>query len=105
MRKFHRVRSKRRALLKSLAVNLIMNGKIKTTLARAKELRSVAERLITHAKKHSPQIRKFLPKVAAAKLLKEIAPKYQERKGGYTRIIKLSPRAADAAKMAIIEFV
>jgi len=78
-----------------------MRGKIKTTLARAKELRGVAEKLVTRAEKSS----KFLSAEAAKKLIKEIAPKYRERKGGYTRIIKLLPRKSDAAKMAIIEFV
>lgn len=113
-RKFHRVRNQRHAFLKSLAVNLIMHKKIKTTLARAKELRGVAERLVTHVKKHPPagglsaeyrEVRKILPKEAAAKLVKEIAPKYKERAGGYVRVIKLPPRMADAAKMAIIEWV
>ena len=88
-----------------------MHKKIKTTLARAKELRGVAERLVTHVKKHNSlpteyrEVRKILPKEAAAKLVKEIAPKYKERAGGYVRVIKLPPRMADAAKMAIIEWV
>jgi len=110
-RKFNRERNQRRAFLKSLAVALITKGKIKTTIARAKELRSVAERLVTHIKRHQAQsaeyreLRKNLPKVAAQKLIKDIAPKYKERNGGYTRIIKLPPRRGDAAKMAFIEFI
>lgn len=114
-RKFGREKNQRRAFLKSLAVNLIMCGKIKTTLARAKELRPFAERLITHAKTHPPagghlsaeyrEVRKFLPKEAAKKLVKEVAPKFKERQGGYTRIIRLGQRDGDAAKMAFIEFV
>jgi len=113
-RKFHRERNQRRAFLKSLAVALITKGKIKTTIARAKELRSVAERLVTHVKRHPAaaghsaeyrELRKNLPKVAAQKLVKDIAPKYKERNGGYTRITKLPPRRGDAAKMAFIEFI
>lgn len=91
--------------MKSLAVNLIMKGKIKTTLARAKELKSVVERYVTYGKKTSPEVRKFLPNAAANKLVKDIAPKYKERSGGYTRIIKLPPRSSDAAKVAIIEWI
>lgn len=110
-RKFHREKNQRLAFLKSLAVNLIMHKKIKTTLARAKELRGVAERLVTHVKKHNApsaeyrEVRKMLPKEAATKLVKEIAPKYKERSGGYTRVLKLPARRTDAAKMAIIEWV
>lgn len=105
MRKFHRERNQRRAFLKSLAVNLIMKGKIRTTLARAKELKSAVERYVTYGKKKSPEIRKFLPKAAASKLVKEVALRYKNRSGGYTRIIKLPPRGGDAAKTAIIEWV
>ena len=104
-RKFHRERNQRKAFLKSLAVNLIMRGKIATTLARAKESRIFVERMITYGKKHPSQVRKFLPQIAAIKLIKEVAPKYKERSGGYTRIIKLLPRSGDAAKMAFVEFV
>ena len=105
-RKFNRERNQRRAFLKSLAVSLIMKGKIKTTAARAKELRVFGERLVTRAKQSGyREASKFLPKAAARKLVKELAPKYMERSGGYTRIIKLPPRKSDAAKMAFIEFV
>ncbi|MDP3934653.1 MAG: 50S ribosomal protein L17 [Candidatus Giovannonibacteria bacterium] len=110
-RKFNRERNQRRAFLKSLAVALIMKGKIKTTIARAKELRSVAERLVTHVKRHQAlsaeyrELRKNLPKSAAQKLVKDIAPKYKERNGGYTRITRLPQRKGDAAKMAFIEFI
>ena|SRR3989344_2205187 len=105
-RKFHRERNQRRAFLKSLAVALIMKGKIKTTAARAKELRAFGERLVTSAKKSGyRQTSRILPKVAARKLVKELAPRYAERSGGYTRIIKLPPRRSDSARMAFIEFV
>ncbi len=110
-RKFGRVRKQRKALLKSLAVGLIEHGKIKTTLPKAKELRPYIERLVTYAKKGikaGAGIRNtevFLSKDASLKLAYKIAPKYAERKGGYTRIIKLPQRMRDAAKMAYIEFV
>lgn len=110
-RKFGRVRKQRVALLKSLVVGLIERGKIKTTLSKSKELRPYIERLITYAKKRTKGgagirvLRTFLPQEVSLKLARKIAPRYLERKGGYTRIIKLHPRARDAAKMAYIEFV
>lgn len=110
-RKFGRVRNQRKALLQSLSSSLIEHGKIKTTLPKAKELKPYVERLVTYAKKGTKGglgvrvLRYFLPKEASLKLVQEIAPKYLERKGGYTRIIKLHPRVRDAAKMAYIEFV
>jgi len=108
-RKFGRERDKRRAFLKGLAVNLIMNGKIKTTEARAKEMRGFVERLITKARKGdisgARNAEKFLSKPAVAKLIKEVAPKYKERTGGYTRIIKLKGRTTDAAPVVIIELI
>lgn len=110
-RKFGRERNQRKAFLKALAVALITRGKIKTTLARAKELQRVAERLVTRAKRSMSVVsahrnaRKFLPEEAAKKLVKEVAPKYRERSGGYTRIIRINRRSGDAARMALIEFV
>lgn len=110
-RKFGRVRKQRNALLKSLAVGLIEHGKIKTTLPKAKELRPHIERLVTYAKKGTKAgagfrlLQPLLPKKASFRLIKEVAPKYMGRNGGYTRIIKLPSRMRDAAKMAIIEFI
>ncbi|MDO8522770.1 MAG: 50S ribosomal protein L17 [bacterium] len=109
-RKFGRERNQRRAFMQGLAVALIMKGKIKTTKARAKELRPFIERLITYGKSSnkttgSRRINAVLPKVAAKKLMIEIATKYADRKGGYTRIIKIGQRPHDAASMAFIEFV
>ena len=110
-RKFGRVRKQKRALLKSLSTGLIECEKIKTTLQKAKELRPHIERLVTYAKKGTKMgtgiktLEAFLPKKAAFKLTRKITPKYIERKGGYTRIIKLPIRSRDAAKMAYIEFV
>lgn len=108
-RKLKRVAKQRKALLRSLAVHLIVRGKIITTQAKAKELRPFIERLIHRAGKgtlHSKRITsRVLPKIAAIKLAQEIAPRYLERAGGYTHIIKTRTRKGDAAPMAVIEFV
>ena len=100
----------RKALMRNLAESLILNGSIRTTKAKAKALRSVIEPLVTKAKKGNianvRNIKKVLfTREALDVLTKEIAPRYADRNGGYTRIIKLAPRANDAAEMARIEFV
>ncbi len=109
MRKFGRTTDQRRAFLKSLAANLVLKEKIKTTEARAKEVRSLVERLITYGKKNDLSARRAiaanLPLVAAKKVYKEIAPRFLERQGGYTRITKIGQRMSDGAKMAFIELV
>jgi len=96
-------------LLRSLARSLIIQGKIKTTEIKAKELTPFIGKQITQAKKGGVSARKNLAKLfskeVVKKLVDEIAPKYVERKGGYTRIIKLGPRKSDGAKIAIIELV
>ena len=110
-RKFGRVRKVRVALLNSLALNLIVRGKIKTTEPKAKELRPFIEKLITQAKKGDMATRRLViaklsnrrPEVK--KLFEVIAPKYKDTKGGYTRVLKLGARKSDGAKMAVIEFV
>jgi len=108
-RKLSRKRDQRRALLKSLARELFLRERITTTEARAKEIRSFAERFIERAKeKNLSNIRyvsRFFSKEVVKKLFNEIAPRYKERKGGYTRILKLGQRKSDGAKMAIIELV
>ena len=109
-RKFGLKKGPRKAFLKGLAANLIQHGRITTTEARAKELRMVIERLVTHGKKQNVAALRLLagrlPKRSAYKLYHDIAPRYLERKGGYTRIIKIAkPRAHDASHMARIEFV
>jgi large subunit ribosomal protein L17 len=101
---------KRRAFLRILANNLINHERITTTEARAKELRAIVERYVTYGKRQDLSamrlLLKKLPKSAAYKMYHEIAPRYLERKGGYTRIIKRAkPRAHDASHMALIEFV
>ena len=99
------------ALVSSLALNLIIRGKIKTTEPKAKELRPFIEKLVTKAKKGDMASRRFVVsrlmgrRSETKKLFEVIAPKYAERKGGYTRIFKLGQRKSDGVKMAIIEFV
>jgi len=108
-RKFSRPEGQRKALLKNLSAQLFLKEKIKTTEAKAKELKRFAERYITKSKKgglmNRRRLLKSLPEKVVSKLIGEIAPRYKSRQGGYTRIIKLSPRQSDGAKMAIIELV
>ena len=108
-RKLSREKDQRKALLKSLATALILKEKIKTTEAKAKEFSGLVEKLITRAKKGDLAsirlLNSFLSEKIVKKLITEIAPRYKERKGGYTRIIKLVPRKSDGARMAIIELV
>lgn len=109
MRKFGRKRDQRRALLTSLANNLILKDRIKTTEARAKEVRRVVERLVARTKKKDlagfRYAAKYLNKPALKKLTKTTANKYKDRAGGCTRIVHLAARKSDGAKMVIIEFV
>lgn len=108
-RKLGRKTDARRALMRSLAFNLIKHGKMKTTEAKAKEVRPFVEKLITKAKVGGLSERKLLisrvGEITAKKLVDETGPKYKERAGGYTRITKTPARKGDAAKMAIIELV
>ncbi len=110
-RKFGRVRKVRNALMNSLALNLIVREKIKTTLPKAKELRPFVEKLVTRAKKGDAASRRLATASLSGntkevkKLFDVIAPKYADKKGGYTRIMKLGVRVADGAPMAVIEFV
>lgn len=110
-RKFGRIRKVRNALINSLACNLIVREKIKTSLPKARELRPFIEKLITRAKKNDLATRRLtISKLEGhsrevKKLFEVIAPKYIDKNGGYTRILKLGNRVADGAPMAIIEFV
>ena len=109
-RKLGRATSHRTAMLRALVTFLLENGKIETTVTRAKEVRALTEKMITIAKEDSVHNRRlvmaFVTKEAVAnKLFTEIAPKYADRNGGYTRIIKTQARRGDAAEMAIIELV
>ena len=89
---------------------MILHERITTTLAKAKETRVVAEKLITHGKKGTLHHRRLAlsqvpDKQTVEKVFDDVAPRYEDRQGGYTRIIKLGPRQGDAAEMAIIELV
>lgn len=109
-RKLSRYKDQRKALLRGLTVDLIQHERITTTLAKAKETRVMAEKLITHGKKGTLHNRRTalsqVPnKKAVTKVFDELGPRYAERPGGYTRIIKLGPRQGDGASMAVIELV
>ena len=109
-RKLGRRSEHRKAMMKNLTISLINAGRIETTVTRAKELRKFADRMITLGKKNTLATRRnafaFLRnEEAVAKIFNELAPKYAERNGGYTRIIKTSVRKGDSAEMAIIELV
>ena len=100
----------RRALLRNQVTSFLENGRMTTTVTRAKETRSMAEKMITLGKKGTLAARRqalaFITKEdVVTKLFKEIAPKYAERNGGYTRIYKLGERRGDGAQMAILELV
>lgn len=109
-RKFSRNKGPRKAMLRSLATSIILYEKIKTTLPKAKEIRPIVEKLITTAKKGDlsavRELNSFLyDQKATEKLVKEIAPLYAKRNGGYLRIVKTGFRAGDSAKMAIVELL
>ena len=109
-RKLGRTSDQRKAMLRAMVTYLLENGQIKTTVTRAKEVQPVAEKMITLAKANTlASYRQALGYITkedvAQKLFKEIAPKYADRNGGYTRIVKIGPRRGDAAEMAIIQLV
>jgi len=109
-RQLSRTSTHRTATLRNLATSLFRHERIETTTAKAKELRPYAERLITLARKgdvHSRRLagRKIQDRTVLGKLFDDIAPRYTERPGGYTRILKLGNRKGDAAEMSLIELV
>ncbi len=109
-RKLGRATAHRTAMLRALVTFLFENGKIETTVTRAKEVSSMAEKMITIAKENNlhnkRMVMSFVTKEDVThKLFNEIAPKYTDRNGGYTRITKLGPRRGDAAEMAVIELI
>lgn len=117
-RKLGRTSAQRKALLRDLATDLIINERIETTEARAKELRSVVEKLVTLGKRGDLHARRQAAAYvrhetadaetkqdAVQKLFSVIAERYADRRGGYTRILKVGPRRGDGAPVAIIEFV
>lgn len=109
-RKLGRPTNQRVAMLRNLVASLLEHGKIETTETRAKEIRKIAEKMITLGKRGDLHARRqalgyIFDKKVVHKLFEEIAPKYAERNGGYTRILKLGPRRGDGAEMVIIELV
>lgn len=110
-RKLGRSASHRRALYRSLVIALITHERIKTTTPKAKEARRLADRLVTFAKRGDLSARRHVAsilndKLAVQKLFDEIGPRYTDRPGGYTRVLKYGkPRQGDAAEMALLEFV
>ena len=109
-RKLGRTSDQRRAMLRAMVTYLLENGQIKTTITRAKEVAPVAEKMITLAKKNDlasyRQALGFITKEdVAKKLFQELGPKYAERNGGYTGVVRIGPRRGDAAEMAIIQLV
>ena len=109
-RKLGRPTAHRMAMLRGLVTLLLENGQVETTLTRAKEVRSLAEKMITLGKKNTLASRRaalaFITKESVVtKVFNEIAPMYAERNGGYTQIFKIGPRRGDAAEMAIIKLV
>lgn len=108
--KLGRVKAPRKALLRNLAESLVLHGAIVTTRAKAKAVRGVIEPLVTKARKNRPVDREKINQVlytgkAITKLINEIAPKYAERPGGYTRMVKMGYRPNDGAQKVRIEFV
>lgn len=119
-RKLGRTSDQRKAMLRDLATSLIVNERIETTEARAKELRKIVEKLITlgkrgdlHARRQAATVLRRVEitnedettQFAVQKLFNEVAPRYAERQGGYTRIMKVGPRRGDGSEMVIIELV
>lgn len=109
-RKLGKTSSQRKALLRQMTTDLLEKGKIETTFYRAKEVQPVVEKLITLGKKaglanYRRAVSYLTKEDAAKKLFDEIAPKYKERNGGYTRVTRVGARRGDAAEVAVIELV
>lgn len=109
-RKLGRTTAHRNAMLRGMVTYLLENGQIETTLTRAKEVRSMTEKMITYGKKNTLATRRaamaYITKEdVVKKLFDQIAPEYADRNGGYTRIYKMGPRRGDSAEMAIIKLV
>ena len=113
-RKFKRDRKQRKAFFKTILGSLVLHEKITTTEAKAKEVKSLIDRIINRAKLAKDEAKKItiirdlnnkIPRVAVKKLTSDFIDKFSKRKSGYARIIKLAPRKSDSAKMAIVEFV
>ncbi|MFW5999151.1 MAG: 50S ribosomal protein L17 [Halanaerobiaceae bacterium] len=109
-RKLSKTSSHRRAMFRNMLTEFFRQEEIETSLAKAKELRSLAEKMITDAGKKDPQARRRIAreikdKEVREKLFDEIAPRFVERPGGYTRILKMYPRRGDASERALLQMV
>jgi len=109
-RKLGRTTAHRKAMFRNQLASLVENERIRTTLPKAKELRPIAEKIVTQGKKDTlharRQVNRWLPRRdLVKKVFDEIAPRFEERPGGYLRIVKLGPRQGDGAEMALVEFV
>jgi len=109
-RKLGRTSDQRKAMLRAMTTSFFENGKVETTFTRAKELQPIAEKMVTLGKKNNlSAYRRSLAWITkedvAKKVFSEVAPKYTDRNGGYTRVTRLGPRRGDAAEMAVIELV
>ena len=109
-RKLGRTSAHRTAMFRNQLASLIEHERIRTTLAKAKELRPLAEKMVTQGKKDTLHARRTVGRMIpdrgkVTKLFDEIAPRFADRPGGYTRITKLGPRKGDGAEMAVLEFV
>lgn len=109
-RKLGRPTDQRIAMLRNLVTSFLDTGRIETTVTRAKETRSMAEKMITLGKENTLHSRRqaleFITREdVVTKLFSEIAPKYADRTGGYTRIVRIGPRRGDAAEMAVLELI
>ena len=109
-RKLGRPTAHRKAMMRGMVTLLLENGQVETTLSRAKEVRSIAEKMITLGKKNTLASRRaalayITKEEVVTKVFVELAPLYAERNGGYTQIFKLGPRRGDGAEMAIVKLI
>jgi len=109
-RKLGRTSAHRKAMFRNQLASLVVHERIRTTLPKAKELRSIAERVVTRGRQDTVEarrwVRRWLPdRTHVRKVFDELAPRYADRPGGYTRIAKLGPRKGDGAEMAVLEFI
>jgi len=109
-RRLSRTTEHRKAMLKNLVTSFLEKERVRTTVAKAKEARPLAEKMITLGKKNTLHARRqalaaLAKESAVTKLFSELGPRFSERAGGYTRIVKLGPRAGDGAEMALLELV
>ncbi|MBZ0115041.1 MAG: 50S ribosomal protein L17 [Thermoanaerobaculia bacterium] len=109
-RKLGRTTEHRKAMFRNQICSLVLHGRIRTTLAKAKELRPIAEKMVTKSRKDDIAARRLVrrwisDRTIVKKLFDEVTPRFLDRPGGYTRVIKLGPRQGDGAEMALLEWV